>query len=202
MMTTKELPSSYQRLEYIERTANSMHAYIDIGIYDDIDIVYELCSDVRTGGYILGYGVGNRVLVLDDNSLFYTVNGNWQVSDFIVSVDNRNAYNITIKNGIIIDNIAGKSIGSNTSPIKNAKTMKLFNEEDEGVGMVYSLIVFKGETKIRDFVPVRRKVDGMIGMYDLVGRKFYTSPNGVLFSGGVSRRQGILVPLSAERRAA
>ena len=37
---------------------------------------------------------------------------------------------------------------------------------------------------IRKFIPVKRKSDGMVGMYDLVEKKFYTSPNGVAFTGG------------------
>lgn len=55
---------------------------------------------------------------------------------------------------------------------------------------------------VRNFIPAKRKSDGVIGMYDLVGRKFYTSPNGVAFTGGVSRRLYILMPSYGERRAA
>lgn len=33
-------------------------------------------------------------------------------------------------------------------------------------------------------IPAKRKSDGIIGMYDLVGCKFYTSPNGMKFTGG------------------
>ena len=44
--------------------------------------------------------------------------------------------------------------------------------------------MYKGETILLSLIPVKRKSDGVIGMYDLVGRKFYTSPNGVAFTGG------------------
>lgn len=49
---------------------------------------------------------------------------------------------------------------------------------------VYSLIITYDGKPVRNFIPVKRKSDGVIGMYDLVGRKFYTSPNGEAFTGG------------------
>ena len=49
---------------------------------------------------------------------------------------------------------------------------------------VYSLIITYDGKPVRNFIPAKRKSDGVIGMYDLVGRKFYTSPNGVAFTGG------------------
>lgn len=44
-------------------------------------------------------------------------------------------------------------------------------------------ITTKGDVEA-DLIPCKRKTDGIIGMYDLVGRKFYTSPNNVAFTGG------------------
>ena len=49
---------------------------------------------------------------------------------------------------------------------------------------MYSLIITYDGKPVRNFIPAKRKSDGVIGMYDLVGRKFYTSPNGVAFMGG------------------
>ena len=51
-------------------------------------------------------------------------------------------------------------------------------------GKIYFLKMKENGMLVRDFIPVKRKSDGVIGMYDLVGRKFYTSPNGVAFTGG------------------
>lgn len=49
---------------------------------------------------------------------------------------------------------------------------------------LYENKIYQKDVLIRYFIPVKRKLDGMVGMYDLVGRKFYTSPNGVAFTGG------------------
>lgn len=47
-----------------------------------------------------------------------------------------------------------------------------------------SFKIYDNGKLIRDFIPAKRKLDGVIGMYDLVGRKFYTSQNGEAFTGG------------------
>lgn len=51
-------------------------------------------------------------------------------------------------------------------------------------GKCYGVKISEGNQLVRHFIPVKRKSDGVIGMYELVGRKFYTSPNGVAFMGG------------------
>lgn len=49
---------------------------------------------------------------------------------------------------------------------------------------IYNFICSADGKRIVQLIPCKRKSDGVIGMYDLVGRKFYTSPNGVAFTGG------------------
>ena len=49
---------------------------------------------------------------------------------------------------------------------------------------IYNFIYSSDGNKLVELIPCKRKSDGVIGMYDLVGRKFYTSPNGVAFTGG------------------
>ena len=48
----------------------------------------------------------------------------------------------------------------------------------------YGMKVWNGDNLVGNFIPVKRKLDGMIGMYDTIGDEFYTSPNGVAFTGG------------------
>lgn len=63
----------------------------------------------------------------------------------------------------------------------------LFNSYDlnrSGNLRIYNFIYSSDGKRIVQLIPCKRKSDGVIGMYDLVGRKFYTSPNGVSFIGG------------------
>lgn len=49
---------------------------------------------------------------------------------------------------------------------------------------IYNFTYSSYGNRLVELIPCKRKSDGVIGMYDLVGRKFYTSPNGVAFTGG------------------
>ena len=75
------------------------------------------------------------------------------------------------------------------------------------VHKIFQIKISKDSNKKLDahFIPVKRNSDGAIGMYDLVGKKFYTSPNGVAFSVGVKSKvfiASIFEPAMAERRVA
>ena len=63
--------------------------------------------------------------------------------------------------------------------IWNIKSMKATDRS-----YYYGMKVWNGDNLVGNFIPVKRKLDGMIGMYDTIGDEFYTSPNGVAFTGG------------------
>ena len=46
------------------------------------------------------------------------------------------------------------------------------------------LKLYNNGVMVRYFIPVYRKNDGKIGLLDKIEGKFYTSPNGVEFTGG------------------
>lgn len=91
-----------------------------------------------------------------------------------VSYGNNNSNN----NNLLL--FASKKITSD----KNEKIDNSFDNIYEH--KIFQIKISKDSNKKLDahFIPVKRKSDGVIGMYDLVGRKFYTSPNGVAFTGG------------------
>lgn len=52
-----------------------------------------------------------------------------------------------------------------------------------GVNRVYSCQIYDNGTLVRDFVPCYRKSDGAVGLYDMVGKKFYANAgSGVFFA--------------------
>lgn len=178
----RKLFNPFVALKYIERRENNTEAYIDTLIYDGEDISYRIISDVRSTGYILGFSAKNRLLVRNDRA-YYTVNGNWQVQDYHITFNKDKTYDLTISAGVLTDNLTGISVGNRTVNINNSHSMELYNKSDTATGKVYRLTIFNKGKPIRDFIPAKRH-DGEVGMYDLVGRKFYTSPNGVAFTGG------------------
>ena len=53
-----------------------------------------------------------------------------------------------------------------------------FNRYDS---KIYSFKILEGDTLVRDMVPVRRKADGVVGLYDKVNNVFYRSNSGTDF---------------------
>lgn len=51
-------------------------------------------------------------------------------------------------------------------------------------GFVYYVRIYDGNNLLRDYIPVRRRSDGKIGLLDRVENKFYTSSNGIEFTKG------------------
>ena len=187
---TMKLISSYERIEYIESNGSS---YIDTGIYgsDSLDIEISLSSIGNTGFFLISresnlkrtYGV---VFEQVKSKLRFDYYNN--INYLGVFVNKR----VTIrKSGLVIyvNNVASLRLSENkfTTP----STLLMFGILQNGVvnsspagSKIYFLKMKENGMLVRDFIPVKRKSDGVIGMYDLVGRKFYTSPNGVAFTGG------------------
>ena len=86
----------------------------------------------------------------------------------------------------------GSGNGYATSPIQNGtpQTDSIFAiHQDGGTGWwcnmkCYSCKVWEGTTLVRDFVPVRRKSDGVLGLLDLAHGTFYTNAGTGSFSAG------------------
>lgn len=185
MIRLSSLPTSYERLEYIENTST---AYIATGFTPDINssflytFAYRIYSNddcFGVGSYKGGWGLHTH----GTKSIGYTFG-----KDIGVHYDNdssKHSFGL-VGNQIIYD----KAISTFTHG-KPDKTWPLliFCSHVSSPGAfqrqrVYGLKLWDGDTLVRDFIPVRRRSDGLIGMYDLVGKKFYTSPNGVAFTGG------------------
>ena len=185
-----KLISSYERIEYIESNGSS---YIDTGIYgsDSLDIEISLSSIGNTVFFLISresnlkrtYGV---VFEQVKSKLRFDYYNN--INYLGVFVNKR----VTIrKSGLVIyvNNVASLRLSGNkfTTP----STLLMFGILQNGAvnsspagSKIYFLKMMENGMLVRDFIPVKRKSDGVIGMYDLVGRKFYTSPNGVAFTGG------------------
>ena len=185
-----KLISSYERIEYIESNGSS---YIDTGIYgsDSLDIEISLSSIGNTVFFLISresnlkrtYGV---VFEQVKSNLRFDYYNNINYLDVFVN------QRVTIRKSgadIYVNNVFNRRILKKkfTTP----STLLMFGILQNGAvnsspagGKIYFLKMTENGMLVRDFIPVKRKSDGVIGLYDLVGRKFYTSPNGVAFTGG------------------
>ena len=208
MLQLGKLPSAYQRLEYIVKTNK---VYIDTGVVSSnhIAIFYDFMLIKAVDGDDLivspigwsaennwtaersfGVGIGNYTYeyrVAYGSGKHHYIDKNvplWGVGDMEgTSWKLKQRYNISLNanhdfciNGEKILSLDGTKEFVGLGTITNKGNINIMN--------VYSLIITYDGKPVRNFIPAKRKSDGVIGMYDLVGRKFYTSPNGVAFTGG------------------
>lgn len=188
-----KLISSYERMEYIESNGSS---YIDTGIYgsDSLDIEFSIYfDDPKKGKFFLVSRVSpyeRTYAVLFDQSTEYV---RFDYNNKLYHLGKHNNKKITIKKSglnVYVDNVLNVNLldkGEFTTPytllLLGILQGSIVNATNAGC-KIYFLKMTENGMLVRDFIPVKRKSDGVIGLYDLVGRKFYTSPNGVAFTGG------------------
>lgn len=194
MIRLSSLPTSYERLEYIENTST---AYIDCGLKPKHTFDYEVKTNIITGDSILGCMFKNdqhdfRFFNTNPTNYFdvgiYRINVPIRMTTGYIHVKFGNYFIESLINkekttGIIFDENMHGAI------ITNLFIWARLTTTDSEVsviakGKIWLLNINDNGKPIRKFIPAKRKSDGVIGMYDLVGRKFYTSPNGVAFTGG------------------
>lgn len=191
-ITTPSLPYSYERIEYIKSNGSS---YLDTGIYGsdtlDVEISYIIVNRSNNLFFIgsRANAYNKTYCVVFEKPTKYRFDYNLKTNE-LAYYDYANK--ITLKK-------LGLQVYLNNKPVlklptakfKTPSTLLIFGISTKDVvnisldgGKIYFLRMTENGILVRDFIPVKRKLDGMIGMYDLVGRKFYTSPNGVAFTGG------------------
>ena len=188
MIRTSILPTSYERLEYIENTST---AYIDCGLSPKYTFDYEIKTNIVTGNCIFGCkfydndGIDFRFFWYQSSNIYLDV-GIGRIGLKTPSgtkIIHAKFGNYFIEDLINEKKVTGVAFDEN---MNGARISNLFLFQGYGYekGKVWLLNINDNGKPIRKFIPVKRKSDGVIGMYDLVGRKFYTSPNGVAFTGG------------------
>lgn len=195
MIRQSILPTSYERLEYIENTST---AYIDCGLKPKHTFDYEVKTNIITGDSILGCIFKDdhhdfRFFSQDQNTYFDVGSNRITVTfkretGFMIHVKFGNYFIESLVNkekttGAIFDENMNNAIITNMFIWAKLTTSDPVNSVI-AKGKIWLLNINDNGKPIRKFIPVKRKSDGMIGMYDLVGRKFYTSPNGIAFTGG------------------
>lgn len=189
MIRQSILPTSYERLEYIENTST---AYIDCGLKPKYTFDYEIKTNVVTGNTLLGIKNENTYV---SNFRFFYVNiimyfdvGPKRIRLKVPYIDKGLIHakfgNYFIENLRNKEKVTADTFDEKLNGVKLSSNLLLFEEYSKAIGKVWLLNINDNGKPIRKFIPVKRKSDEVIGMYDLVGRKFYTSPNGVAFTGG------------------
>ena len=206
------LPSIYEKLEYIANTNGgwiltnlylTSKSTLNIKVQPLIKKANSFCGSTELfneiDGYITKNAIGLGISQQGDGFRFFWGSGQIQnVTNVYIATEgclDSGTFNMKL------DRIYNLSIANNIASIDGEKVITLKNVEFEtkypfSIFQISRSVPFKKSQPQRiydleiggdlnaHFIPVKRKSDGVIGMYDLVGRKFYTSHDGVAFTGG------------------
>ena len=181
------ISSAYEQLKYIE---NNSTAYIQTRFVPNINssFLYTFAYTKFTnddcfgvGSYGSGWGLHTHSMGSEIGYTFGYDIGVHYSNDY-----SKHSFGL-IGNQVIYDD---KMVSTFTRKnIDSTYPLKIFCPHTQSPGgfqyqRVYGLKLWDGDILVHNFIPVRRRSDGKIGMLDKIDGQFYTSPNGVEFIGG------------------
>lgn len=187
-----KIPNEYQKVEYIQSSGTQ---YINTGVIGKSGI--ELYADLSfvsvppDGSPIFGsYGNNQRCYLLTYRSggIFGSAIGNTPVvSNYNIVLNTRYQVYSYLATGSQILKINGVTEGANndTTVLNTNKNIFLFGYNYNGnfdnqypVSIkLYSLKLYDNGLFVREFVPVYRKSDSVVGLYDIQNGVFYSNAN-------------------------
>lgn len=180
----------YTRLEYIKTTGTQ---YIDTRVLPTKDINWSvdfMITQHGTSTYDIPFGSratnAQNLLSMSTSQIAVDFGGTTLDLYNITQINNRILYELINPNenqvqrkinGTLISPIVNKSVFSGTNPYtmliggfhNNSASFESRNTNTQW----YSVKIRNGLNLIRDFIPVKRKTDNKVGLYDLVEHKFY-----------------------------
>ena len=190
------LPTFYERLEYIENTST---AYIDTGVMLHEDLSFKgafaitdntivnsyeavLDSNIRKVNipcYSIGFLPSKTLIAKAVNKTSFI-----SIENFNISSHSKHYYELG--KGFVVFDGKKYTIEPDAFEENRVSIKYLFQGYNNGYirCRLYENIIYQKGVLIKHFIPAKNRLNGNIGMYDIVGRKFYTSPNGVAFTGG------------------
>lgn len=196
LIAASGLPSSYERLNYIENTST---AYIDAGVmlHEDLSFEgafaitdntivnsYEAVLDsnienINISCYSIGFLPSKELIAKALNKLNFI-----EIKNFNISSRSKHYYELG-KGFVVFDGLK-YTIEWDDFTQNNVTIKYLLQGYNNSYLMcrLYENKIYQNGVLIRYFIPAKNMYNNKIGMYDFVGKKFYTSPNGVAFTGG------------------
>jgi hypothetical protein len=206
MIEQGELPSGYVRLNYIENTGE---AYIATGYINDsnthpskvvVDFAY---TDASVMGHIFGvsdnaagkvgfdrYGFAFSSYSEKFSFLRIGTSGAWV--SFGAADTNRHLFEYVHQEGIYFDGVlqestveaANRTVRGANYPIGIFALMRQFAPAEYALAKIYSFQLWDETGLARNYVPVQRKKDGEIGMYETITKTFHANSGTGSFMGG------------------
>ncbi len=190
----------FVEVEYIENTSN---AYIDTLIKGSNKIsiqlkyIFKKNSGDTNSGFIFGSRVTNQNQeygIINSYVSQFRFGNNASLPNFIanedtlVTLDNtENHYEMKILDS---SNNLLHTLTTTNNTFSNNLNLYIFGMNNNGsllafnsTTKLYSCKIYENDVLVRDFIPVLQVSTRRYGLWDKVEGKFYTSPNGIEFSG-------------------
>lgn len=190
--SSSSLPFGYTKLQYISSTGTQ---YIDLGctLSDTTDLVTIWTK------FNIKNNVGNNAAVMINSTrqsdpwpgwLICLNNNAANIQIYRGKVNNQGSFQAVPRQTVYETSDSGLVIGSMQSGYTHNFSTTLFCLKDisgnylqYAVADMYYLKIQKGNTIIKDLIPCIDP-NNVVGLYDLVSRTFYSSPNGAAFVAG------------------
>ena len=187
-----KLPSTYQQVEYIESTGQ---AYIDTGIIPNTNTKIDISFELITKG---NYGIifGGEDAYNSNGFHLYNTSGNFDISFGARYSASMIPFELNTKYKFIMDKTGftlngTPSVPFETNTISTTYSIYLFAvhratnvTETNAQKRIYYCKLYNNGTLVRDMIPCYRVSDNVIGMYDVVGKQFYTNAGSGSFTKG------------------
>ncbi len=175
---TGRLPRGYIELEYIRVDS---YCQVDTGVpvnFKKTRVVMDALFAESIGNVFGVADSGAGYFFISRNSLT-TISYRWLTGSLVNKNMNLTNARVLIDWNVVTGTLKIGSSSYNTgvasSEIVSSKSIKLLSLEKTGYSAkmdLYSCQIYEGDTIVRDFVPCTDP-DGAVGLYDLVGKKFF-----------------------------
>ena len=188
------LPQEYQEVEYIESTGTQ---YINTGYVtkygDTVEIEFEYTTINNTFNFIYGATTPTNAEPVAKFGVRYYNSAYVPIMEIVgatylgtsLYAFNKKVYKMVLTSGsqkLYIDGVE-VAVGTESAALPNYTALlfasnngnNAYVDGNQSNGKLYKATIKSGSTLVRNFVPCYRKLDGVIGLYDLVNNSFYTN---------------------------
>lgn len=188
----KELPDTLQKVEYIQTDGAQL---INLGKVGDSVAHYDIQFMADNHRQLMGYGGSGSEYWGASDSTMYEAGGSRGPS--IDTTQRRNiVWTYNYRDGVTKVEYDGNTITNTPSKNVDDSDYKLFNILPDASATygcackLYGLTIYHYDNKVHELIPCYRKSDGVIGLYDNAGGKFYTNEGTGSFAKGPDVQAG------------
>jgi hypothetical protein len=180
------LPSEYQEVNYITASGTQ---YINPNYVPSSSTKIKTMVSTTSASNISVYGnatgLTGGVRCFQSGGKLYAAFGDYRAENTAVMVNNVIYLTEHSPSSLLINNKSYTSSGG--TEFDNIWFLKdAYSTSYKFIGDVYRLQIFEGATLVRDLVPCYRISDNVVGVYDTVGKTFYTNAGSGSFTKGAN----------------